>query len=176
MHLRLYHWFVAETPPLQSGVILVLGVGNSMKGDDGVGPYVARILMTGDLCHDRSGRRSSLHAIDCGTTPENHTSVIRRMRPSRLIIVDAAEMGLAVGACRVIPVERAGALGLSTHSMPLSLFAAYVGELVPDILLIGVQPRSMAFGAAMSEDVRKAGEALALKLAQGGFSGLEVID
>ncbi len=77
-----------------------------------------------------------------------------------LVIVDAAEMGLDVGECRIIPAERVGALGLSTHSMPLSMFMSYVGDLAAKIVLVGVQPRSMAFGVGMSVEVAAAADAL----------------
>jgi len=117
-----------------------------------------------------------VHALDCGTTPENHTSVIRRVRPDVLAIVDAAEMGLAPGECRIIPVERAGALGLSTHSMPLSLFASYVRDMATKVVLIGVQPRHMAFGAGMSTEVSEAGRALASTLLGGRLDELAALD
>lgn len=156
--------------------MLVLGVGNPMKGDDGVGPYVASLLSAepdGSLTCDAA---CHVRAIDCGTVPENYTSMVRRMHPDILVIVDAAEMGLPAGACRVIPLERAGALGLSTHSMPLSLFASYVCEMAASTILVGVQPRSMNFGTELSEEVRKAGQVLASMLAQGTLSTLQALD
>ena len=147
-----------------------------MKEDDGVGPYVASILGGQDAEGIRSEAAVRVQAIDCGTTPENHTSTIRRVHPDVLVIVDAAEMGLAPGDCRIIPVEQAGALGLSTHSMPLSLFASYVREMAGSIVLIGVQPRRMAFGVCLSGEVRQAGQALASMLLQGRLGELDALD
>ncbi len=137
-----------------------------MKGDDGVGPLVAAALT------DRTERLPStggpaIEAIDCGTTPENYTSVLRRLRPAKLVVVDAAEMGLEVGQCRAISPERAGSVGMSTHSMPLSLFVSYVQEMVGSVLLIGVQPRSMRFGARMSPEVAAAAERLVSIILEG---------
>jgi len=155
--------------------ILVLGVGNAMKGDDGVGPYVAERL-SASLRPASAHGVVCLRAIDCGTTPENHTSVVRRLRPDLLVIVDAADMGLAPGDCRIIPPERAGALGLSTHSMPLSLFVSYASDLAGRIVLVGVQPRTMALGVRMCREVLAAGDALVEVLLRGNLESVQPLD
>jgi hydrogenase 3 maturation protease len=171
---HLYHTAM-HARTADGGVTLVLGVGNAMKGDDGVGPLVAAALT------DRAARLSStggapIEAIDCGTTPENYTGVLRRLRPAKLIVVDAAEMGLEAGQCRVIPHERAGSVGMSTHSMPLSLFVSYVQEMVGSVTLIGVQPQSMRFGARMSPEVAAAAERLVSILTEGREGEIEALN
>ncbi len=179
---RLYHSRVSEgldsSAEIREGV-LVLGVGNLMKGDDAVGPVVAmRLGARGAVIDEPSTREPGgkrIVALDCGTTPENYTSVIRRLRPQLLVIVDAAEMGLEAGQCRVIPRERVGSLGLSTHSMPLSLFMSYVDELVGEIILVGVQPHSMAFGAELSPGVVATAELLVECLERDGLRELPVL-
>ncbi len=163
---RMYHRFMVVTGDSNAQGLLVLGVGNALKGDDGVGPYVATGLVA--TCAEPAGGASTprVHAIDCGAVPENYTSTIRRIGPRLLVIVDAAEMGLGVGECRAIPPDLVGRLGLSTHSMPLSLFMTYVSEMVGSILLIGVQPRSMLLGAGLSPEVRATGDMLIALLSQ----------
>jgi len=136
----------------------VLGVGNVLKGDDGVGAYVVACLLEA-ISGKESSRR--IYALDCGTVPENYTSVVRRLGPGRVVIVDAADMALDAGSVRIVPKGRVGALGLSTHSMPLSLFMDYIEGLVPEVVLVGIQPQSMRLAGQMSEQVRAAGEQLA---------------
>jgi len=175
---RLYHCHVSasvEPETREQRAVLVLGVGNSMKGDDGVGPRVVGRLTA--ACKPPAARSEpdgavAVVALDCGVTPENYTSVVRRLRPALLLIVDAADMGLAAGECRIIPSGRVGALGLSTHSMPLSMFMSYVSDLASKVVLIGVQPRVMALGAPMSSEVAGAGDALARLIAQGRWDTL----
>ncbi len=159
--------------------MLVLGVGNPMKGDDGIGPAVASRLAL--LCSEAGmGPTESgsplITAFDCGTTPENYTSVVRRLQPQLLVIVDAAEMGIPPGNCRIIPRERLGALGLSTHSMPLSLFMSYVGGLADEIVLVGVQPVATTFGRGLSAEALAAIEALVECLLHGRLRGLPLLD
>ena len=165
---RMYHRHVTGEQSQNTGSVLVLGVGNVTKGDDGVGPYVAQ-AMNKLVPSPAAPAFRRITAIDCGTVPENYTSVIRRMRPQHLVIVDAAEMNLRSGDYRIISASLVGSLGLSTHSMPLSLFMTYVSELVDDIVLIGVQPRSMALGADLSPEVLASGRALVEIVTRGRF-------
>jgi hydrogenase 3 maturation protease len=156
--------------------LLIMGIGNALKGDDGVGPYVAELLATETVAGAQlSGMQLGIQSIDCGTVPENYTGVIRRLHPDHLVLVDAAEMGLPVGAVRVIPADAIGALGLSTHSMPLSMFMSYVADLAGRVTLVGIQPESMLLGREMCEKVRVAGEKLAQILRAGGLAGVPLL-
>ena len=147
--------------------LLVMGIGNSLKGDDGVGPFIAGRLDEARESEGTNDRGHEVHAIDSGTVPENYTGVVRRLRPDHLVLVDAADMGLDAGEVRVVPAEVIGTLGLSTHSMPLTMFMSYVADLVGEVSLIGVQPQSMLLGQEMCEAVRKAGTRVARMLREG---------
>ena len=140
---------------------IILGIGNTLKGDDGIGIYIAESINKYlKEFQERSkqskftGERRELIAINCGTTPENYTSIIRKHNPDRLILVDAADMGLGPGSCRIIPPERIKVMHVSTHNMPLSFLISYVSELCRDIVLIGVQPEKMDFGTGLSTAVK----------------------
>jgi len=160
--------------------VLVLGVGNSLNGDDGIGPYVAtRVAVAcpagGEGAGGKFGPRAVI-ALDCGTTPENYTAVVRREKPDVLVIVDAAPMGLAPGEIRVIPPERIDLLTLSTHSIPLSLFITYLTDLASVVKLVGVQPVQMLFGQPLSAVVEKAGEALVTLLCEGRLDEVRLLE
>ncbi|MBN1856389.1 MAG: hydrogenase maturation peptidase HycI [Dehalococcoidia bacterium] len=150
---------------------LVLGVGNILNGDDGIGPYIAEGLgaATHDRLHEVAGGRESgtVVALDCGTTPENYTSVVRREQPDLVLIVDAAVMGLPPGEVRLIPSDKMGVLTLSTHNMPLSLLIDYIAEMAGEVRLIGIQPASMLLGESMAEVVVVAGERLVNLIREG---------
>lgn len=147
---------------------VILGIGNTLKGDDGIGVHVVeRINEYLKEVEQKSkqvksaGTKREIIAINCGTAPENYTSIVREHVPDRLIVVDAAEMGLSPGSYRIIPPEKTGVMCISTHNMPLSLFASYVSDFCQDIVLIGIQPASMDFGAALSSVVRRSGDDVA---------------
>jgi len=152
--------------------LLVMGIGNVLKGDDGVGPYVVGLLVK-HADEEHAGTPSQrISAIDCGTVPENYTGVVRRLHPDHLVLVDAADMGLEAGAVRTIAADMIGALGLSTHSMPLSMFMSYVEKLVGRTTLVGVQPKTMNLGADMCQQVRTAGEEVAKLLREGNLGDI----
>ncbi len=126
---------------------LLIGIGNRFGGDDFIGSWVARNF----------GAEGWL-SLDCGTVPENFTSDIRRLKPERIVIVDAADMGIEPGEIRIIDEEKIDRFTPSTHSIPLSVFVGYLKEFVKEIVIIGIQPKK--FEGNLSEEVRRAGEKL----------------
>ena len=139
---------------------IVLGIGNILKGDDGIGIYIAERLnqylqhIENEPGQARFMRAEETIVIDCGTAPENYTSIIRKRNPDRLILVDAADMGLSPGSYRIIPLEKIEVMHFSTHNIPLSIFMSYVSEFCRNVVLIGIQPDKMVLGAAPSRTVR----------------------
>ncbi len=147
---------------------VVLGIGNTLKGDDGIGIYIVERIdkyleevKRGAGQAKFTGARRKIIAINCGTTPENYTSIIRKHNPDRLILVDAAEMGLTPGSYRIIPPEKIEVMHVSTHSMALSFLILYVSDLCKDIVLVGIQPEKMDFGTELSSIIRGSGDRVA---------------
>jgi len=133
---------------------MLFGVGNTMLGDDGIGPWVA----------ERMKNCPGWHAEDCGTAPENFTGLVRKMQPRLLVIVDAADMNLAPGEFWRIPFDAVGQAGFDTHSLPLTHIIGYLRETMqkmPDIILIGIQPGPVTFHDQVSAPVIRGGEEVA---------------
>ena len=112
---------------------LVMCIGNREGGDDAVGPYIADQL-----------KETDIDVINCGTTPENYTSVIKRKNPEKLIIVDAADMDLEPGEMRRVQKEKIGVMTVSTHGIPVSVLMNYLEQSVKEVILIGIQPKTMS--------------------------------
>jgi len=147
---------------------VLLGIGNILNGDDGIGIYVAE--KTSESLKETEVESKQANSadterdfiiIDCGTTPENFTSIIKKHNPDMLILVDAAEMGLSPGSYRIIPPEKIDIMHFSTHNLPLSIFTSYVSEFCGKIVLIGVQPDRMDVGTGLSSTVRENGDRVA---------------
>jgi hydrogenase 3 maturation protease len=111
---------------------ILMGLGNIWRGDDGVGCFIAQNFKSDDWL-----------VLDCGTVPENFTSVVSKSRPKYLVIVDAAQMHLEPGQFRVIPPERIDQLYITTHNIPLSYLISYLDRWVEKIILIGIQPKKI---------------------------------
>ena len=145
---------------------LLLCVGNSMMGDDGAGPLLAEKV----IAHPVEGWA----VIDGGTSPESYSHAIREMKPERLIIVDATEMGLEPGEIRIIDEKDIAELFIvTTHNLPLSYLIEQLREDVPDITFVGIQPAIVAFYAPMMQPVKDAVDTIYQRLShwgeQGGF-------
>lgn len=113
--------------------LLVMCIGNREGGDDAVGPYVADEL-----------KDSAIDVIDCGTNPENYTSIVKQKKPEKLLIIDAADIGLEPGEIRIVPKKKIGVMHISTHGIPISVLMNYLEQSVKKVILIGIQPKTMS--------------------------------
>jgi hydrogenase 3 maturation protease len=128
---------------------VLLCVGNCMMGDDGAGPLLA------ELC--AGNPPAGWTVIDGGAAPENDIGHIRELRPARLVIVDATDMGLAAGETRVIDEKDiADMFIMTTHNLPLNFLIDQLRETVPEITFIGIQPEVVAFYYPIGAAVRQA--------------------
>ena len=121
-------------------------IGNKEGGDDAVGPYIAERLK-----HD-------FIVLNCGTVPENYTSVVKKHDPDTLFIIDAVDMGLSPGEIRIVPKEKIGVMHISTHGIPISVLIGYLEGYVGNIIFIGIQPKKMS--GELSEIVKKKADEL----------------
>ncbi len=113
--------------------IAILGIGDDLNPRDRPG-IIAALLV-----HELGVPNVTIFLT--GTMPENYTGALRKLRPSHVVLIDAAEMGLPPGSLGIIHPERVRGQRYSTHAMPLSLVIEYLeGELGAMVLLIGVQP------------------------------------
>ena len=131
-----------------------MGIGNEMMGDDFIGSWIARKF-----------KKNGWVSIDCGTAPENFTSMIKRLKPEKVVIVDSADMGLKAGEIRIVEENSIDQFTISSHSIPLSLLVRYLKEFVKHVIIIGIQPKK--FDGGMSREVRRAGEELIKILKEG---------
>ncbi|MEB5920748.1 hydrogenase maturation peptidase HycI [Franconibacter daqui] len=148
---------------------VLLCVGNSMMGDDGAGPLLA------EKC--RAAPRGNWQLIDGGSAPENDIGAIRALRPDRLLIVDATDMGLNPGDIRLIdPNDIADMFMMTTHNMPLNYLVEQLQDAVGEVLFLGIQPDIVGFYYPMTEAVKRSVEDVYQRLANwqgsGGFVAL----
>ena len=127
---------------------LIMCIGNRNGGDDAIGPYAA----------DKLKKYDDLTVLDCGTVPENYTSIVKKNKPKNLIIIDSVDMNLSPGDIRIVPKEKIGVMHISTHGIPLSVLIGYLESYIENIYLIGIQPKTTS--GELTNSVRKSGEEL----------------
>ncbi len=139
---------------LVGGTVLV-GVGDLRHGDDAAGPLVVRRLAEAGVAD----------VIDAGNTPESETARIRELAPDAVLFVDAVDFGGQPGDAALLEPSDLRSSGFDTHRMPLKLTMQYLeAELDCTCRLLAVQPRSVALGASMCDDVERSVESLAQTL------------
>ena len=134
---------------------LVLGLGNPLRGDDGVGVCVARMLAEGSLPAD-------VEVVDGGTQGLGLVSLLEGRR--RAIVVDAAHVGRAPGEFVRFRLEEARLpgeeeAGFSVHEAGLRealLLAQALGILPGEVIFFGVQPAHVEWEAGLSPQVEAA--------------------
>lgn len=130
--------------------ILILGVGNRLRGDDAIG-----CLITDEL-----KSINGLMVIDCGSAPENFIDKVCSSAPNEIIIVDACNFGAEPGKSQLFEeqqIKKISSQLLSTHTLPLSLTVAMIKKQIPcKIQLLGVQPERIDFGEGLSPNLKKA--------------------
>jgi hydrogenase 3 maturation protease len=162
---------------------VVLGIGNVLRSDDGVGVYVVQKLdkylskiNAGKGQATLDGQSRELIPIQCDTIPEGYTALVREHKPDLLVMVDAAEMGLNPGECRIIPPNMTEMLATSTHNISLSFLVTYLQDFCREIIMVGIQPQSMVPGVNLSGVVRESGDRLVALITKGQLAQIKKLD
>jgi hydrogenase maturation protease HycI len=126
------------------GSVVVVGVGNPLRGDDAAGCEVARQL---------EGRSAAL-VVNAEEIPESHLVRIAASRPDTVLFVDAVDLRAAPGSIAVLESKQMTGYCPSTHRVPLGILMECLRRDVgADVFLVAVQPRQIGFGAPMSAEV-----------------------
>lgn len=128
---------------------MVVGVGSTLRSDDAAGLHIALAL--------RALALPNVFVLLGDTAPENVTGEVRRARPTHVLFVDAADLGESPGFMRLLDAAEVGGMSSSTHTLPLGVIADYLTrELGCRVLFLGLQPKSVAFGDTISDEVSSA--------------------
>jgi hydrogenase 3 maturation protease len=142
--------------------LAVVGIGSSLRSDDCAG-----IIAAGRLSGFQPKGRVVLEVFMGGSAPENLTGKIRDFRPTHILLVDAASFREKAGAIKIFNPGQSSGACFCTHQLPLKILADYLRqELSCAVWIIGIQPKSLAFGDKASREVRQAARAVAGALKQ----------
>jgi len=130
------------------GRVVVLGIGNTLRSDDGVGSILAA----------RIEGKVPWIVYDVGESPENYLGKIIKDKPDNIIIIDAVDFCGEAGEFRVLEAADIKTANLfSTHNASLSLTINYLqNNLKVDIIILIIQPKDISFGDKLSPEVEQA--------------------
>jgi hydrogenase 3 maturation protease len=132
--------------------IVVAGVGNPIRTDDFVGVKIVQ---------DLNGKVSErVHLIECETVPESFMQEIVDLKPSHVLLIDAAILGLKPSEARIIfPEQVTNFPVVTSHVLPLRIFCEYVAKMTEaKIALLLIEPEDMEFGEGLTPAVQEAAE------------------
>jgi hydrogenase 3 maturation protease len=125
---------------------LYITIGNTLRGDDGVGPVIA-------------SRLSVIPGIwirNAGDRPERAMEWVVELLPSVVVFIDASNFGGVAGEIRELTLESLADSTFSTHRIPLPLIAEWItSETGAECRFIGIQPLSLALGESLSPEVEQ---------------------
>ncbi len=127
---------------MNSKKYFLMGIGNTLRGDDGIGSIIARNF-----------KDNNWLSLDCGVAPENFTSIVKKNKPQLVVLIDVVEMDLEPGEFRIINPEKISITHLTTHSIPLSFLISYLKNFTPEIIFIGIQPKIIDYSTSISPEI-----------------------
>ena len=127
--------------------IAILGIGNDLRSDDGIGPYIVNTIKFDN---------PNVMIENVGSVPEAFSRPLAEFGAKRIIMVDAADMRKPPGHIELVTKDRIGGISISTHSMPLSFLMMYLEqETDGKSILLGVQPKSIQFGEGLNPEIQE---------------------
>jgi len=151
------------------GKVVIVGIGNSLRGDDGAGPELIKKLKVKSLKfkvrsseknHELSTPNHQLCLIDTGSVPENFLQKI-----DVILLVDTINLGKPAGSVEIIKAENLKEESFSTHNASLKLTIAYLKkETGTDLFLLGLQPKNIGFGQKISPEVEESVKKIAKEI------------
>jgi hydrogenase 3 maturation protease len=130
------------------GKTVILGVGNRLRSDDGIGSLLA----------ERIKDKTPCIVYDAGASPENYLGKIIKDKPDNIIIIDAVDFGAKPGELNIIEGKDVETVNLfSTHNASIALTINYLqSNIKTDIIILAIQPKDISFGDSLSPEIVKA--------------------
>lgn len=131
---------------------MVAGIGNPIRRDDFVGVKIVQNL---------KGKVSkNVRLIECETVPESFMQEIVDLKPSHVLLIDAAFIGLKPGETRLVfPEQVADFPAVTTHVLPLRIFCEYITKMAKTrIALLLIEPETTEFGEGLTATLQVAVE------------------
>ena len=134
--------------------IVLAGIGNPIRTDDYLGLKIIEQL--------KGKLPDTVLLLEAETVPESYLLDIEEFKPTHVLLIDAAFLGLRPGEAILVDAEKiADYSAITTHLLPLNIFCEYVKQATgAKIALLLVEPKSMEFGEGLTLEVQAASERL----------------
>lgn len=138
--------------------ILICGVGNKLKKDDGLGPYIIEEL-------EKQVLPANVSLLDFGTS--GFKTALEIGKYHKVIFVDAIQLGNQPGQIYKTTLSKQDLLespslssfAISLHEGDLEKIlttATLIGNYPKEVVVLGCEPEDLSFGLGLSRKVEKA--------------------
>lgn len=132
-----------------TGRVVILGIGNEMRGDDAAGIEVVK-RVKGNV------NSSRVLTINAGPVPENFLSKVVEFDPDRILMVDSVDADNNPGDLILVEASDISNPSLSTHSLSLERVVDFLEDSTEaEISFLGIQPKWSEFGLGLSKEVEE---------------------
>ena len=131
-------------------MLKVIGIGNILRGDDGIGPVVIQKL-------EEQKSSDSFKLFDVGS--DAFMILDQLLKPGPVLVIDCAKMGKEPGSIVRFSIKDEGKVpakvGVSLHGFNLAEIWQVAQSLgcPDDLIIIGVEPKGISFNSGLSEEV-----------------------
>jgi len=134
------------------GAVVVIGIGNPLRGDDAAGSLVAR----------RMAGLPGVCAIDAEEVPESYLPTVVKRQPDTIVLVDSVDMDSAPGSVALLDRDQIAGYWPSTHRVPMGMLMSVLEhETQARVFALGIQPAHTEFLEPMSNAVAASVEQVA---------------
>jgi hydrogenase 3 maturation protease len=100
--------------------------------------------------------------------PESFMDEIAELKPTHVLLIDAAVMQLKPGDVRLFDAEKVTSFpAISTHMLPLRVFCEYITKMSgAKIALLLIEPGNTEFGEGLTREVQDAAKRITTILIQ----------
>ena len=129
--------------------IVIIGMGNELRGDDAVGLVVVRLL--------KPYTTKKMHVYEGHMNPEVFISPACRLLPTHLLIIDAAELHRKPGDWRILSSTEIQEGLFTTHAIPAVEIATEIQRRCgANVAFLGIQPKSREISLNLSKECQEA--------------------
>ncbi|MDD4955761.1 MAG: hydrogenase maturation peptidase HycI [Candidatus Omnitrophica bacterium] len=133
--------------------VVVLGVGSELRSDDAAGILAAKLIAK----KIKKDKKPQVAILIGETAPENFTGEIKKLKPTHLIIIDAADISKKSGEILMFGPENIKGVSFCTHQLPMGIMFDYLKNYIScEIAVLGIQPKSLKVGNILSKEVKNA--------------------
>lgn len=133
-------------------MLTVIGIGNVLRGDDGIGPHIISELQKQDV-------PNSIRLIDIGS--DTFSIIEHLVNEDPVLVIDCAQMNKNPGDVFKFKVSEKNLSyvdnTISLHGFGFSELYKIAEKLNDNILctIIGIQPKSLEFNTGLSDEIKK---------------------